>query len=903
MRDRLSGLRPSRPDRDSLRALRERVSGLHPGSERADGDDVAADDVAADDEARTDGDSMTNGDAGGRRVARLVPDLIARSYLTKFLVVLLLVVAAIGGVGVVTYAETTNHLEQDAQEDYVAVAELGASNLDRWINERRDDVRGTADASLLDREVVSSDDAYPFEQQPDVIAGYLSSRAVVTPDSMAGIHLINRDTGEVVVSGTDESGEHLSEMGWFDDGVSFSDGSAIGPVYEVDGEQRVAFVGETPGRDFLVMEFTFEDVTSEFRTPTEGSFTTIVDRNGDIGASDSDDAAGASYDSEEWSELRVGLDSLGHEAESTLGDEEYFVAYAPVDGEDWLVAVHVPTDEAYALAGDIARNLLVIIGVAVVGLGLLGMTLGRGTVQELNRLGARARELEAGQLDVDLETHRRDELGQLYGSFDAMRDSLRDQIAAAETQRERAEAAKAESEATAERLQMRAEAFGETMGECAEGDLTARLEADPEDPDALHEVADAFNDAMAELETTVARVDAFADDVATASGAVTSGTEEVAAAGRETSEAVDEISAGAERQSRQLSEVAGETEDMSATIQEVAASADQVAATSRRADELTDEGREAAAEAVEELHTIEDRSESAAETVERLEAEMEEVDAIVETISEIAEQTNLLALNASIEAARAGEAGSGFAVVADEVKSLAEETQSSAAEVESLITDLRERTDESVEEMDAIRDGVDAGVVTGEAAEDALADIAERVTEADEGVQEISGAMDAQAASVNDVAGAVDELAGISQQTTAEATSVAATAEEQAVTLDDVSDRAEDLSARADELRTAVDRFEVDVDASVDDGAAEGVDDDGSEDAEPPVETESPAGSEGAADAAEPDDDPAGFEFGNDMTDVDADSPAVTDGSGAELEGTDDGTGATSGSVASDDEE
>jgi len=90
-------------------------------------------------------------------------------------------------------------------------------------------------------------------------------------------------------------------------------------------------------------------------------------------------------------------------------------------------------------------------------------------------------------------------------------------------------------------------------------------------------------------------------------------------------------------------------EDMSATVEEVAASADEVATTSQRESALTEEGQTAAVEAVEELHAIEDRSESAADTIARLEAEMAEVDAIVETISEIADQTNLLALNASID--------------------------------------------------------------------------------------------------------------------------------------------------------------------------------------------------------------------------------------------------------------
>jgi len=83
------------------------------------------------------------------------------------------------------------------------------------------------------------------------------------------------------------------------------------------------------------------------------------------------------------------------------------------------------------------------------------------------------------------------------------------------------------------------------------------------------------------------------------------------------------------------------------------------------------------------------------------------------------------------------------------------------------------------------------------------------VAAADDGVQEISGAMDAQASSVNEVTGAVDDLAGVSQQTTAEATTVASTAEEQAATLRRVSEEAHDLTARARDLRRMTDRFEV----------------------------------------------------------------------------------------------
>ena len=740
-----------------------------------------------------------------RVLRRLALGAVARSYLAKFAVAIVVVVLAIGAVGAVTYAETTDQLESNAREDYTAVAELSAMEVDGWAADRRATARNVAN----DR---------AFSRAPDRVETYLASQLSRSADGVAAFHFVDRDEGAVLAT-TDgaDGGETVTSRAWFSDDLLLENDIFTSQPYRVDGERRIAYVTSTPLREYLVMEVSLAPATADFRQPTEGAFTTIVQSDGEITASDNDYATGVRYDGDVRSALLGEERAVGFLSSATFGfadGGEYLVAYAPLETESWYVAVHVPLSEAYALSGLIGRNLLLIVGVAILGLGLLGGTLGRGTVVELNRLKSRASALAEGDLDVEFDTERRDEFGDLSGAFATMRDSLREQIESAETQRERAEAAKAESDAFAERLEARASDFGETMAACADGDLTARLRADPDDPEALRSIAAEFNDAMDELEAAIAEVDAFAVEVAERSDAVTDGTDEAAAAGRETSDAVDEISDGAERQSRRLAEVAGEMEDMSATVEEVAASADQVATTSRRADALTQEGREAAADAVDELHGIEARSESAAETIERLEAEMAEVDAIVETISEIADQTNLLALNASIEAARAGDAGSGFAVVAEEVKSLAEETQESAAEVESLIEGLRERTDASVDEMAAIRDGVDDGVAVVEDAEDALEEVAKRVGEADDGVQEISGAMDAQAQSVNEVTGAVDDLAGVSQQTTAEATTVASAAEQQAATLSEVSEQAHDLHERASDLREMTEGFDVEVDAA-----------------------------------------------------------------------------------------
>lgn len=92
-------------------------------------------------------------------------------------------------------------------------------------------------------------------------------------------------------------------------------------------------------------------------------------------------------------------------------------------------------------------------------------------------------------------------------------------------------------------------------------------------------------------------------------------------------------------------------------------------------------------------------SEHMNERIERSKA-VEQINTLTNEIINITDQTSLLALNASIEAARAGEAGKGFAVVASEIGSLADNSARAAEGIQRVSQEVIHAVNELANESE-----------------------------------------------------------------------------------------------------------------------------------------------------------------------------------------------------------
>ena len=334
----------------------------------------------------------------------------------------------------------------------------------------------------------------------------------------------------------------------------------------------------------------------------------------------------------------------------------------------------------------------------------------------------------------------------------------------------------------------------------AGGDLTKEVVSvtpplDPAGNDELGQIAEAvngirqstvasieaYNETRVKLAGILGRVQDASTSVSSASRQMASTSEEAGRAVTEIADAVSDVASGAERQVRM--------------VEEARSAAEHTAEQAGHARDVALEGVTAARQASLAMEAVHEATDSVTKAIHELAAKSVEIGGIVQTITGIASQTNLLALNAAIEAARAGEQGRGFAVVAEEVRKLAEESQSAATQISTLIDEIQAETKKTVSVVEDGAKRTADGVAVVEQTREAFIQIGEQV----ENVTERIGL----------IVTATAEVAAVAEQSSASTEEVSASTEETSASAQEIAASAQELAATAEELHGLVAAFKL----------------------------------------------------------------------------------------------
>lgn len=199
-----------------------------------------------------------------------------------------------------------------------------------------------------------------------------------------------------------------------------------------------------------------------------------------------------------------------------------------------------------------------------------------------------------------------------------------------------------------------------------------------------------------------------------------------------------------------------------------------VTKTAQATEEISGQGQEAIAQAIEGMDNLRAQVAAIGQTIVTLAELTRRIDEIINSVSEIATQSNLLALNASIEAARAGVHGRGFAVVADEVRSLAQQSTQAAGQVRGILAEIQNAMKETIRATEVGMDGVTEGVERTQEANEVIVQLSESVTASNLAVRDIYAVIRQQADGLEEISISMDRIQMITQNTMASTRAVEA---------------------------------------------------------------------------------------------------------------------------------
>ncbi|MBQ0039270.1 MAG: methyl-accepting chemotaxis protein [Treponema sp.] len=211
------------------------------------------------------------------------------------------------------------------------------------------------------------------------------------------------------------------------------------------------------------------------------------------------------------------------------------------------------------------------------------------------------------------------------------------------------------------------------------------------------------------------------------------------------------ISTSSVEQSADVKEILSTMEDSNALSKNVASRISEV---SEGTDKTKDEVSEAfnlLKENIQCLDDINDSNQGVIDGIKDLSTQVDNIDDIVTIIKDIADQTKIIAFNAELEAVSNGKNGRNFHIVATEIRRLANNTMESIEKIQSYIENIKSASRDLIFSSEQSTDFIHEEASISKQLETQFGGIMESSNDTNEKATEISGIIEQQTASFNQI--------------------------------------------------------------------------------------------------------------------------------------------------------
>lgn len=403
-----------------------------------------------------------------------------------------------------------------------------------------------------------------------------------------------------------------------------------------------------------------------------------------------------------------------YEAAGFLMEEQFFNAqemHRVINAVDGVVFDNVSkntssmVDESYVNS----KSTILTIVIGFVFILIIGFLIGRSITKPTKNLTNVISRLSNGEFDARAEVLGADEFAKLGTAVNGLLDDR----------------AMTLTQIDAEHQELNQSVFSllNAVAELSEKDLTIRAAVTE---DATGPVADALNLLAQETSDTLKKVKQVAANVNEASNKVNTH--------------LMSINKLAMKEQERAIDTADQMNIMIQKLDSISSSAADTNTMADTANTSTKKAHESVTDTLSGMSDIRTTVQETGKKIKQLGERSQEISHVIEIIETIAERTTLLALNASMQAAAAGDEGKGFSVIAEEIQRLAESSRESTGQISTLVRNIQQETNTTIETMDKTIEQVIDGSVKAADAADQMQHVLETTSELVNAVDQIATA-------------------------------------------------------------------------------------------------------------------------------------------------------------------